>query len=89
MTKSEERAEGIDGKRPESAAIEHPSYYNQGIEVIDFVDSYGLNFNLGNVVKYVVRAGHKPGEEAVEALRSPFDERIKFVFRNRRARHSI
>ena len=68
MTKSEERAEGIDGKRPESAAIEHPSYYNQGIEVIDFVDSYGLNFNLGNVVKYVVRAGHKPGEEAVEAL---------------------
>ena len=49
-------------------AIEHPGYYNQGIETIDFIDSYRLNFSLGNAIKYIVRAGHKPGEEAVEAL---------------------
>lgn len=41
------------------AQIDHPSYYNKGIEVIDFIECYGLNFNLGNVVKYVARAGYK------------------------------
>lgn len=50
--------------------IEHPSYYSQhGIEVIDFIDAHGLNFNLGNVIKYVTRAGRKDGEDKVTALR--------------------
>lgn len=49
--------------------INHPSYYNaRGYEVADFIESFGLNFNVGNVIKYVVRAGHKPGEDRVEAL---------------------
>ena len=40
--------------------IEHPDYYLQnGLEVIDFIEAYKLNFNLGNVVKYVARAGNK------------------------------
>ena len=40
--------------------INHPQHYTLGkIEVIDFIEDKGLNFNLGNVVKYVVRAGHK------------------------------
>lgn len=40
--------------------INHPNHYTVGkIEVIDFIDDKGLNFNLGNVVKYVARAGHK------------------------------
>ena len=40
--------------------INHPQHYTQGkIEVIDFIEDKGLNFNLGNVVKYVARAGHK------------------------------
>ena len=49
--------------------INHPDYYNSGgIEAADFIDAHKLNFNLGNVVKYVVRAGRKQGEDAVTAL---------------------
>ena len=49
--------------------IKHPSYYTSGgIEVADFIEAYGLNFNLGNVVKYLARAGKKQGEDAVTAL---------------------
>ena len=37
-----------------------PRYYRRGsIQVWDFVRDQGLNFHLGNVVKYVCRAGHK------------------------------
>lgn len=40
--------------------INHPQHYTLGkIEVIDFIEDKDLNFNLGNVVKYVARAGHK------------------------------
>ena len=40
--------------------INHPQHYTRGnIEVIDFIEDKGLNFNLGNVVKYVARAGYK------------------------------
>lgn len=43
-----------------SDVINHPQHYTLGkIEVIDFIEDKGLNFNLGNVVKYVARAGHK------------------------------
>lgn len=41
-------------------AVIHPDHYNFGsIEVIDAIDDWGLNFELGNVVKYVARAEHK------------------------------
>ena len=33
----------------------------KGYDVIDFISDYGLNFNTGNVVKYLSRAGKKPG----------------------------
>lgn len=40
--------------------IDHPSHYNRGkIEVIDFIEDQGLSFHLGNVIKYVARAGSK------------------------------
>ena len=39
--------------------VEHPNYYklSNGIEVLDVVRD--LPFNIGNVVKYVIRAGKK------------------------------
>lgn len=45
-------------------------YYKskRGMSAIDFIESFELNFNLGNVVKYIVRAGKKPGESRLEAL---------------------
>ena len=41
-------------------AVDHPDYYKRGgIEAIDAIEAWGLGFNLGNVVKYIARAGHK------------------------------
>jgi hypothetical protein len=37
-----------------------PKYYRRGtIQVWDFIRDQELNFHLGNVIKYVCRAGHK------------------------------
>ena len=50
--------------------INHPDYYNKGgIEVSDFIEAYDLNFNLGNVIKYIARAGNKPNEDRLTALK--------------------
>lgn len=40
--------------------INHPNHYTAGgIEVIDFIEAWNLDFHRGNVVKYVARAEHK------------------------------
>ena len=37
-----------------------PSYYQRGSsDVWDFIREQGLNFHLGNAIKYVCRAGYK------------------------------
>jgi hypothetical protein len=46
----------------------NPSHYRGGIEVIDFIEAYDLNFNLGNVIKYTARAGRKESEELITDL---------------------
>lgn len=54
---------------PETDSIIHPEYYcTNGIEAIDLIDAYALNFSLGNVIKYITRAGHKDGEDRLTAL---------------------
>ena len=35
---------------------------DQGFDVIDIAKAYDLNFNRGNVVKYLCRAGKKDSE---------------------------
>lgn len=43
--------------------VEHPLHYQgNGIEAIDVIEAFGLGFNLGNVVKYVLRCGKKDDE---------------------------
>lgn len=40
--------------------VNHPAHYKAGgIETIDFIEAKGLNYNLGNVIKYITRADHK------------------------------
>lgn len=40
--------------------VNHPPHYKDGgIETIDYIEAKGLNYHLGNVVKYVSRAGKK------------------------------
>ena len=46
-----------------SETVNHPSYYKTGgIEAIDVIEAWELGFNLGNVVKYIARAGHKTAD---------------------------
>ena len=40
--------------------VNHPEHYQgNGIEVIDIIDAFDLNFNLGNSIKYILRADKK------------------------------
>lgn len=40
--------------------VHHPDHYNTGkIEVIDVIEDWKLNFNLGNAIKYIGRCEHK------------------------------
>lgn len=51
-------------------AVDHPKHYNahpSGIECIDVVRH--MNFNLGNVVKYVWRAGEKDPTKHLQDLK--------------------
>ena len=50
--------------------VNHPSHYTSGkIEVIDFIEDQKLPYHLGNVVKYVARAGKKDPTKLVEDLK--------------------
>ena len=50
---------GLDAK-PIPDLVNHPAHYKSGgIETIDFIEAKDLNYRLGNVVKYVSRAGKK------------------------------
>ena len=46
-----------------------PTHYrNQPIQPIEIIDAYGLDFKRGNALKYLLRAGSKPGEEKSDDL---------------------
>ena len=45
-----------------------PKHYQGTIQPIDLINAQDLNFNLGNVVKYVCRAGKKQGENVLSDL---------------------
>jgi hypothetical protein len=49
--------------------VNHPNHYTYGgIECLDFIDQYNLNFELGNAVKYISRAGKKEATKTIEDL---------------------
>lgn len=54
----------------ESDEISKPSHYCEGrkYEPKDVIRDWSLNFNLGNVVKYVSRNGRKSGESSLKDL---------------------
>lgn len=52
--------------------INHPPHYGgegDPFETINVIEAWNLNFNLGNCVKYISRAGRKMGESHVTALK--------------------
>lgn len=49
--------------------VHHPSHYIQnGFETWDVILAWELDYCLGNVVKYVSRAGKKDPEKTIEDL---------------------
>ena len=57
---------------------------SKGYDVIDFAADYNLNFNRGNVLKYITRAGRKDDE--VKDLEKALDylQREIAIVRSRR-----
>jgi hypothetical protein len=50
--------------------MESPSHYTRGsIEVWDFIRDQGLNYHLGNAIKYISRAGYKSTATKTEDLK--------------------
>lgn len=71
----------VDGAEKESR-VNHPSHYTWlkdlcGIEVIDITRH--MNFNLGNVIKYTLRAGHK-SEEGLSDKQKHIEDLKKALF---------
>jgi hypothetical protein len=60
-------------------AIRPAHYQGNRFEVIDIINDYQLNFELGNVIKYVLRAGKKGDkkedlEKAMQYLKFELDK---------------
>ena len=52
-------ASSADFAKPDDP-VNHPKHYTDGgIETIDFIEAKRLGYHLGNVVKYICRAGKK------------------------------
>lgn len=47
-----------------SDVVEHPKHYQSdcGLEAINVIEAFKLNFHLGNAIKYILRAGKKDNE---------------------------
>lgn len=52
-------------------SVNHPDHYggDSTYETIRVIEAWDLGFCLGNCVKYISRAGRKPGVDQVEDLR--------------------
>jgi len=64
-----------------------PSYYKRGsFDVWDFIRDQGLNFHLGNAIKYICRAGFKESkihdlEKAIHYLQNELHHEKDVYFR--------
>lgn len=73
---------------PIKEKVDHPQHYNPGIyEAINVIEAYGLGFNLGNTLKYLLRAGVKSKETEIEDLEKAIwylNREIEFIKRDRK-----
>ena len=69
-------------KQKEENAIK-PSHYKAGeFDVIAFCQLHNINFDLGNVIKYVIRAGKKENNSELQDLNKAMEylkRRIEFI----------
>jgi len=59
--------------------VDHPDHYQSNkFEVIDIIEDFDLGFHLGNVIKYVLRAGKKDAvKQELEKARWYLDRYIE------------
>lgn len=61
--------EVVEDKKTEINQISHPPHYCFGkYEPVKAIQDWGLSFCLGNVVKYLARAGRKDGNSKLQDL---------------------
>ena len=66
----EEEIRDIRNEQEDYEYVNHPKHYNQGgIELVKIVDAYQLGFYEGNIVKYIIRSGKKPGNNKLQDLK--------------------
>lgn len=59
-------------KEEDYEIVDHPKHYGGSKakhEAISVIEEWNLGFHLGNVVKYISRAGHKPDQSMVDDLK--------------------
>lgn len=66
----------------ENESINHPEHYggDNTYEAIKVIEAWNLDFHLGNVVKYISRAGKKDKAKEIEDLKKALwylDRKIK------------
>lgn len=66
--------------------IERPQHYNPGstYEPIRIIEAYDLNFNLGNVIKYVLRPTKGQYIEDLQKARQYINFEIERIVNNSR-----
>ena len=75
--------------------MQNDYYCRNGIRVIDVIDNWELNFSKGCIVKYVLRAGFKPGTEELQDLEKALDyikheiERVKLVNKDQVSEYDV
>ena len=57
--------------------VNHPNHYNKGIECLDFIDSWKMDFTEGNIIKYVTRYKYRNGLQDLEKAKVYLDRLIE------------
>ena len=68
-----EMQQALDAVEKKPDVVNHPPHYTSGgVETIDFIEAKDLNYRLGNVVKYVSRAGKKDTDPVQDLEKAMF-----------------
>jgi len=63
----------VDAIESKKDVVNNPPHYTTGgVETLDFIEAKDLNYRLGNVVKYVSRAGKKDSDPVQDLEKALF-----------------
>lgn len=70
--------------KEKNSSVAHPSHYAEGrkYEPIDVIFDWNLDFDLGNAIKYISRAGRKDPNKVKEDLEKAIFYINDFISRN-------